>query len=66
MLVPLPPKSQTATVPRAGRPGLVRTASRAAAASGISTMGRARRDHSGISPSAAPRASTAADSQCAG
>ncbi|WP_066913576.1 hypothetical protein [Mycobacterium interjectum] len=66
MLVPLPPKSQTATVPRALMPGLVRTAASAAAASGISVGRRARSDHSATPASAAPRAPTDRADQCAG
>ena len=38
MFVPLPPKSHTATVPRAGIPGFARTANSVAAASGIRVM----------------------------
>src|SRR6516165_2063604 len=66
MVVPLPPKSHTATVPRAGRPGLARMAKSAAAASGISVSGCARFDHSDTWLTAAPRASTDLDGQCAG
>ena len=62
MLVPLPPKSHTATIPRAGMPGLARTANSVAAASGISVSGRARFDHSDTRLSAEPSASTAVGS----
>ena len=38
MLVPLPPKSQTTTTPRDGRPGFARSARNAAVASGTSRV----------------------------
>ena len=65
-LVPLPPKSHTATVPLRGTPGLACTATSAAAASGISSRGRVRLDHSATELSALPTASTAGDAQWAG
>ncbi|PQM44490.1 hypothetical protein C1Y40_05352 [Mycobacterium talmoniae] len=62
-LLPVPPKSHTATTPRAGTPGLACSAVSAAAASETCS---GPRDHSGTRRSAWRSASDAAADQCAG
>ena len=66
MVVPVPPKSQSATTPLVGRPGSACNAVSAAAASEISVNRSGVADHSGNLANSRRSASAAAAHQCAG
>ncbi len=66
MLVPLPPKSSSATIPLSGSPGLVFSAARAETASDTSAGGTPFGDRFGLVRNIARSAPSTAGPQCAG